>query len=258
MISFLVTTNKERYHNINGCIDNIRAGFPDAEIIILNQIDDRAFKKGQLYNIGVKFANHNNLVFMDNDFRFTSKSYIDFDRIFDTFPTLETAMLPFNVIIQVKELESNKFECIDNGDMICKGAGGIFLMTKEVYGKACGHSNLYFGYGYEDLSFPIRVGQTFMRMSGYMAHVRHDNDHGVYMKQQMFQENERLWKTEGVRINYRDSWNHTTAEWKKVDKGTNVIELQIKNIGVSDDFGYPELYNQQIENERKQLCLEQV
>jgi len=251
MITFLITTNKQREHNITPCVDNIQMAFPDAEIIILNQVDGLAFKKGQMYNMGVRLASNEQIAFIDNDFRFLSDSNLELIYMFKEYGKYNTGILPFNTIIQLKEsVGSNVFERIDNNDMVCKGAGGLFLMSKDDYAKAHGHSNLYFGYGYEDLSFPIRVGKKFIRLNGTMGHIWHDNPHDEYMKQPMFKMNKDLWQTERHRDNSKDSWNHTCADVTFVEHNADVVEYQYSNISVNNDFGYSKLYLKQMVNEK--------
>jgi len=218
-------------NNINYVIKNYNEIFNDykLEFIIIHQEDEDLFKRGQCFNVGVKYTTYNNLLLTDNDIIHFHN--IDFGLIYENYK------IPFSCwkhIQQVKIIDNK----IINGkfEKDRPGNGGCNFITKNDYLKINGMSNLYCGWGAEDDEYKKRVVKVFgqwLKIPSIIGHITHER---------------RDTRNEHTALNYNflngnfnyklDGYLQTTFVEDKIITTNNIKNIFVKNINVVNDFIY--------------------
>lgn len=211
------------------------------EIIIVTQNDNDLFKRGQLFNIGIKYATSNNLMLTDNDIIHFHK--IDFDLIYKNYKKPFSCFKHFCDVIY----KDNHFERIGYR-LNNKGNGGCNFITKEDYIKINGMSNLYCGWGAEDDEYKNRVVKIFnewVKIPNLLGHIQHPKRINKNPKNT---ELNYIFLSQSNTFNYlEDGLLQTKYEEEKIIKTNNVTEIFVKNVSVSNDFKYKLEYNKHYE-----------
>lgn len=238
IVSFIIP-NRGGTH-LQDVIDNINMIFNEyeKEIIIITQCDDELFKKGQLYNIGIKKSCGKWVVMCDNDI-------INFEKI-DLFGEYKKngckPYLGFTYITQIEILGENNYK---RGEKKLNkiGAGAFLFGNKNDFLKVNGFSNLYKGWGCEDNEISCRLcnnnktNPTLKHLPRELGHITHpkrrDDD--------IFKQNLNIFYNRKNRKIENDGIKQTTFDVIS-DIVTNGIRyIDVINIGVVDDFKYKNL-----------------
>ena len=103
-------------------------------VYVVEQVSGKPFNKGSLLNAG----------FLESQKDDASYNYYLMNDV-DSYPVKENT-LDYTPIEGIKHLYGHQF-----------GLGGIFLFSKSVFLKTNGFSNAFWGWGYEDMEFEIRL-----------------------------------------------------------------------------------------------------
>lgn len=219
---------RNRDNHISGFIQNIKTFYPNSNIILVEQVDDNKFAKGQLNNLGFLNSTSDLLIFMDIDIRFTLR--VDFEA---EMQVLDHPFVGFDQIIQVNEDETEFQITRPRHDDISLNWGMCCVFTREQFENANGYSNMYFNWGSEDDSLAKRIN-GYKRIQNILYHVAHlsNYNHEEYLK------NYELLITENLRNKLKDGYRQTIAEKVSEIVEDNVLFLKYRNISVNGDFEY--------------------
>ena len=184
----------------------LNKNFPSVpyEIIIIEQCNDKLFNKGILFNAGFLLTSGNTDYYALHDI--------------DELPISAVYLYnenPFHICVNIYEQSSTGVISNFYKDDGLKHRGGAFIINKDKYIKANGHSNLYWGWGPIDINFSYRLewcGSSIFRYkrreandSGYFISLRTNNlrfDDPTYNNNQIIEEKlksgEIDWKTDGL------------------------------------------------------------
>lgn len=221
--------------NLKDAIKNIRETYADydKEIIVVEQADDKPFLRGQLFNIGVKYAQGTYIALSDNDmFHLRSVPWIEI------YETLKKPLIGFKYISQVtlkngKPTITSTVECPT-------GFGGFNFMKREDFIGFNGFSNLFVGWGFEDNAYSHRF--DYVRVPQNLGHITHPIRNYQYPKNRAY--NLALCNTCDSRDNMKDGFKQTTFNCLSDEYIDDCVRLiKVNNISVTSDFAYMDLLN---------------
>lgn len=155
----IICAYRNRPDRIDTFVSSFSSLYPDAELVVIEQMDNKLFNKGFLYNAGTLYCCGDILAFIDVDIR-----------IKECIPLhlLDEPFYPYTRIIQcdadIKEVESKKrwVDC----------PGGFYVVPKQLCISVNGHSNLFSGHGWEDTNFKNRANIQ-KRLDNTIYHIEH-------------------------------------------------------------------------------------
>lgn len=197
---------------------------------IVEQADDDVFKKGPLYNIGVKHASSEYIALADNDIvHFRPINWIN------GLNAVKKPVIGFTHITQVR-FDGDKM-IRDVPKLHPWSFGGFVFLTREQYLEANGYSNLYAGWGYEDNDWASRIDYVRVPQDlGHITHPKRDNANPAQTER-----NRRKFETRMCRDNMLDGYLQTTFDYVDITESDNVTTIRVKDISVVDDFKYKDL-----------------
>lgn len=246
MITFIIPNRGGKH--IDYVIKKHKELYKDAKFIVISQIDDKPFLRGQLFNIAMKYVKTDYVCLIDNDVFFNE--YIDFENIYNSNDCV--VIRPVNNIQQVKISDDNDhYEVLSIGKSHGKGAV-CFLSTKQ-FKNVNGFSNVYYGWGYEDNDFFNRCNKKYYTTNNTINHIKHPkNSHKNVINREL----NKLFYSKKTNSKI-DGYNETKCDVLSIDKKTNdVTYINVTNIGVDKSFKYKNLIDLHfnINNAAKYLC----
>jgi len=149
------------------------------------------FNKGKGYNIGVKTAKGENLIFNDIDVFLNSETYQSSLKHLYEFDVVN----PYDKICFLTKEESDEFilnkydfdiiKSLNNKITPGVTSGGIFMMKKEKYDLIGGFDEDCYGYGYEDDIFDIKMEKfelNLKKIEDTAIHIYHSIKKSIYDK----------------------------------------------------------------------------
>jgi glycosyltransferase involved in cell wall biosynthesis len=234
MISFVVPYHRNRVGNLKYLPSNFLNFYPDSEIIIAEQNDDKPFKRGQLCNLGFKESLGDIIVFIDVDIRFLNE--LDIVALVES---VKRPFLPWDHRSEVRE-EGGVISLLNERIHTLQGFGGCSVFTRNQFENSFGFSNLCEGWGAEDTILNLRVG-GYSRLKGDLFHIKHPSFRDTFdpNKDELVINNRRVLATHADRPPKNDSLNHTVAEcFYAKSENKRIKHCQFTNISVSEDFIY--------------------
>lgn len=146
--------NRETHLNIT--IPRIRELYPTAEIIVVEQNDDKKFRRANLLNEGAKSATGDVLIFHDIDY-YPTDGVNYYDGVSDMYLPVKYVEFVYN------ELVPKPLHKVPGGYRHFKDGvddnffGAIEVFTKDAFFAINGFSPLYVGWGFEDADLRERV-----------------------------------------------------------------------------------------------------
>ncbi len=201
--------------------------YPQAEILVIIQNDDKLFMKGQLYNIGFLKSVGDVLLFADVDIRLTQ--YIDLEQI-------------KKPVILHNKVENAEFIDIGNynrtGQILYENApGGIYCYDRQNYKDVNGHSNLYIGHTGEDGEMIHRANP--FHIDNTVLHLYHEIPEIKYTTSIR---NTNIFNSRFTRDIQQDGLRQIIFKIDNVQKKNDYTTFYfISNIGVIDSFIYKNL-----------------
>jgi len=227
MVSFIIPNRGGKdldkvIHNINDVYSDM-----DKEIIVVEQCDDKPFMRGQLFNIGVKYAKGKYLALTDNDIYHLRKvPWIE------VYEILKQPIIGFKYISQVT-LQDGK-PIITSTENCEVGFGGFNFLSKEDFLTANGFSNLMVGWGAEDNEFFYRFPQ-YTRLPQNLGHLTHPRRVNANPKNTEL--NRDIWYNHRTNKN-DDGYNETTYHLIASENKGNLTYIKVDNISVIENFKF--------------------
>jgi len=191
VISFLVTY-RNRKEQLESFVQSIQKLYPNSEIIISEQGNDKPFVQGQLFNLAYLYSQGSIVVLMDVDLRFTAPVNFEWH-----MQKINHPFMGYNKILNCdstgKVLGERRHSSISHG--------GCCVFTRTQFDEANGYSNLMCGWGGEDDMLNIRVGK-FKRINNTLHHI----DHERTIDPKIYDQNVILYHTEKDRNNHLDGF----------------------------------------------------
>lgn len=241
LISFIIP-NRGGIH-LMSVIDNINEMYSmfKKEIIVIEQCDAEPFKKGQLFNIAIKRCNGEYVAMQDNDI-----IHFRTIRLFDVLK--ENNMKPYLGFTHTSQIPGPKKPYIITDTRLRPSGYGAFLFgLTESFIKANGFSNLYIGWGSEDVEIGIRIADELLpnglgkvfRVPQSLGHITHlsrcnRSDRNVQL-------NDWLFNTRHNRDYRLDGIEDTTYNLISDEVVNGVRWIRVDNIGVRQPFAYNDL-----------------
>ncbi|MDP3066238.1 MAG: galactosyltransferase-related protein, partial [Methanobacteriaceae archaeon] len=142
--------------------------FPKAQIVIAGDpSEEKEYCRAHSINHGVSKAKQNKLIIMDSDI------YLDKEPIVKALEMLDEHqfVLPFGLIKDITPVISKRLldgQTVDYETLFwntymdrdireCQCAGGMQIITKELFNKIGGYDERFIGWGYEDTAFCFKV-----------------------------------------------------------------------------------------------------
>jgi hypothetical protein len=233
MISFIIPNRGGK--NIKFVCDRLKELYKDCEIVVVTQDDNAPFARGQLFNIGYKYATNNYMCFIDNDMFFPK--YIDLEKVYENKKCM--ALQPFETIIQVEITGKNSYRIKSSAKKIDTAKGGATFISKENFQKANGMSNLYIGWGREDNEFDKRTnGIADIKES--ICHIEHPIRKNVNPKNTEL--NRVYYRTRDTRNYMNDGYRNTMYDVLSNTVVDGVRYVNVKGIRVNRSFRYKKLF----------------
>ena len=232
IVSFIFT-NRNGIH-LDKAIKNVNDVYYDMnkEIIVIEQYDDKPFLRGQLFNIGVRYAQGTYIALSDNDmFHLRKVPWIDI------YENEKKPLIGFKYISQIR-LENGK-PIITSTTECPTGFGGFNFMKKSDFISFNGFSNLFVGWGAEDNAYAKRF--EYVRVPQNIGHITHPIRNYQYPKNREY--NLELWQTETTRNKMLDGFKQTTYNEVSQEQDGNVLTVKVDSISVCDNFAYQDLLN---------------
>lgn len=234
MISFIIPNRGGK--NIKFVSDRLRELYKDCEIIVVTQDDEAPFARGQLFNIGYRYATNEYMCFIDNDMFFPK--YIDLEGLYKKKKCM--ALQPFETIIQVEITGENTYTKKSSAKKIPMAKGGATFISKENFRKANGMSNLYIGWGREDNEFDKRV-KGIADIKENICHIEHPRRLQLNRKNSLL--NMEYYDTTDKRDASKDGYNDTLYDLVSNTVNDGIRYVNVKNVRVSEGFPYKELFD---------------
>lgn len=214
-------------------ISHYRSFFPDSRIFMLEQADNRRFKRGQLMNAGFNGLIKSgmdfvNMLFVDLDIR------LKYPISFESYLTSHNkVIIPFNELLLYDFVSVGKYLPLKQKSYFLNAPdGGVTLFTKDIFTKCNGFSNLYIGWGREDSEF-VRRNQV-VRIPNKMIHLEHER-HGEWKTLEFKRNDDNFKKGSDFRF---DGFQQTTSEFSVKEISPGVFHCKISNIFVTPDYIY--------------------
>lgn len=198
------------------------------EILIIEQADDLPFLRGQLFNIGVKYAQGKYIALSDSDmFHLREVPWID---IYNTY---KKPIIGFKYISQITL--NNDTATITRTDPCPTGFGGFNFMERSDFINFNGFSNLFIGWGFEDNEYSMRF--NYIRVPQNLGHITHPIRNYAYPKNREY--NLELYNSAKTRDTAMDGFKQTTYNLVSEEYIDNCVKLiKVNNISVIDNFVY--------------------
>ena len=234
LVTFLIPNRGGK--DLDKVIKNINEVYSDLdkEIIVIQQDDNLPFMRGQLYNIGVKFAKGNYLALTDND--------IYHFRKLPLFLIYENYHKPIIGFTWISQIDYNNGKPIITLTEERVGTGAFNFMRKEDFLNANGFSNLYIGWGAEDLDFMLRFNNDYVRVPQNLGHISHPRRLNTNKKNSDL--NHTVLKSFKNRDYKLDGINQTTFDLVSDEQTSSYRLIKVKSISVVNDFKYNDIIKQ--------------
>lgn len=233
LVSFIFVNRDGK--DLDKAIQNVNDVYSDLnkEIIVIEQDDNKPFMRGQLFNIGVKYANGKYIALSDNDMYHLRKvPWIDI------YEEVKKPLIGFKYISQITF--RNNIPYITSTKDTPTGFGGFNFMTKEDFISFNGFSNLYLGWGYEDNAYSKRF--ECIRIPQNLGHITHPiNRRFDFSKNREY--NKQLSLTESNRNKFEDGYKQTIYNENDKKIINNVLYVKVSNIYVCENFKYIDILN---------------
>jgi hypothetical protein len=159
----IVICYRNREEHLKILVPRLRQVFADeAEIILVEQYDNDKFQRGQLFNVGAKFAKGSILVFHDVDHYPLHDEATMGNVLYD--PADSDVLLPVNKVIYVKnDLTEKPLEEIPSGYRHFRNGvdrnyfGGVIAFRRDAFFRINGFNSIYRGWGLEDADLRERI-----------------------------------------------------------------------------------------------------
>jgi len=234
MLSFIVTY-RDRKDELKDYIHFLRLFYPDSEIVVSEQRNDKPFMQGQLINLAFRYSHGDIVIFMDLDLRFIK--FVDFTYHMDS---LKKPFMGYNRIINYDK--DNTFLGLRMHSNMSHG--GCCVFTRKQFEKSNGYSNLMCGWGGEDDILNKRI-HGYGRVQNVLRHMEHarniDGDHYAI--------NVRLYHTDKDRKKKFDGLEQTIGNLIEKRIENNVLYLAFDIIGVTPNFMYKDLLREELQDE---------
>ena len=238
LISFIIPNRGGMY--LPEVVANINEVYHvfDKEIIIIEQCDAEPFKKGQLYNIALNRCNGEYVALQDNDI-------IHFRGINLLSVLKENHMKPYLGFTHVSQIPGPKKPYLITETRLRPSGYGAFLFgLTESFIKANGFSNLYMGWGSEDVEIGIRIADELLpnglgkvfRVPQNIGHIKHlprgsRKDKHVILNDKLFNSRQnRDYRLDGI--------EDTTYNLISDEVIDGVRWIRVDSIGVRPEFAY--------------------
>ena len=203
----------------------------EKEILVIQQEDDMPFMRGQLYNIGVKYADSDYIALSDNDIYHLRKL-----PLFDIYENNKKPIVCFKWISQLDYNNGNPKILFTE---LRGGTGAFNFMKKSDFISVNGFSNLYVGWGCEDIDFMKRFGNHYIRVPQNLGHIQHprrvnkDEKNSNLNKVYLEQFNKRNFMEDGF---YQTTYNLISKE-----DCNGFTLIKVNNVSVCENFVYKSL-----------------
>jgi len=230
LVTFIIPNRGGK--DLDKVIQNINTVYSDMtkEIIVVEQCDENPFMRGQLFNIGVRFANGKYLALSDNDIYHLRKvPWIELYEI------AQQPIIGFKYISQVTLKDGAPV--ITSTENCEVGFGGFNFLSKSDFIDANGFSNLMIGWGAEDNEFFHRFSE-YIRVPQNLGHLTHPRRVNTNPKNTAL--NRDVWynhRTNKDDDGFRETTFHLISS--KVEE--NVTYLKVDAISVVDGFKFKSL-----------------
>lgn len=232
-ISFIIPNRGGK--DLDKVIKNINEVYfrVNKEIIVVEQADDRPFMRGQLFNIGSLFASLDYLALTDNDIWHLREI-----PLFDIYNVYKCPLVCFKYISQLV-YNDGKVSILETEERPY-GFGAFTFLSKKDFMSVNGFSNLYIGWGCEDIDFISRFSK-YVRIPQALGHLQHPrrvdvNKRNTELNREFFYANKcspRNPKNDGV--------SNTTYTLLNETREGNVLRVSVENISVKDNYMYEDL-----------------
>lgn len=148
---------RNRFEHLLITIPRIRELYPDAEVIIAEQADDKKFRRANLLNEGARIATGDILVLHDIDHYPKDVLYYDEKIAPDVFLPIRRVVHVYNDLMekpidQVPGGYRHFRDAVDNNFF-----GGVISFKRDAFFRINGFSPSYVGWGFEDADLRGRV-----------------------------------------------------------------------------------------------------
>ena len=216
--------------NLWDAIHNVQTVYSDyiQDTIVVEQADNLPFLRGQLFNIGVRYAVGDYIALSDNDIYHLNKvPWVDIYR------KVRRPLIGFKYISQVTLNNGNPV--ITSANECPTGFGGFNFMTPDDFVKFNGFSNLFVGWGFEDNAYSKRF--NYIRVPNNLGHITHPIRNYTYTKNREY--NLHLLNTVDERDASLDGYIQTRYKVVSDEKiSSNVRLIKVNNITVCDNYAY--------------------
>lgn len=203
--------------------------FPEIiyEIVVVEQVNDKPFNKGILFNAGYVLTSGNTDYYALHD---VDQLPLSSNYKYDEWPN----HLCVNCLEQSNDGVLKNF--YENTRYLQKG--GSIIVTKPLYEKCNGHSNLYWGWGCIDDDFAIRLeltGHYFKRYGVFMNHNdKEKNKLGYYItlnaNTQRYDDEPNYLKNTNILKNFYKNLNHYKSD------GLNNLNFDLLEEVISNEY----------------------
>lgn len=199
----IIVPFRDRYAHMAQFIPHMRRRFKDAEIIIVEQADDKPFNRAKLLNIGFLNCTGDYMAMHDIDMLPTKADYSYCEN-----PThLATKVSQFRYKMPFAEY-----------------FGGVTLFNREDFIKVNGYSNVFFGWGGEDNEMHDHVLKSGLKIDRRQCtfeslHHKREVDGKLYEK------NCELWKKGRPK---QDGLSHCKYEIIKTTNHADYIKISVR------------------------------
>jgi hypothetical protein len=214
--------------------------YPDADIYMMEQVDNEPFKRGQLANVAFnemckRGRRIEAILFADVDLRLFGR--LDLEGILKRNRTIT---VPFDSIELRDFAGVGNYKLCPKKSYFLKGhkvSGGLTLYSREMFEKCCGFSNVYIGWGCEDSDFLLRTDSFVHECNTifHLEHVREGRNHSYINRNAAILENGRT----DFRV---DGYEQTIVRRiEEIQLSTHVYHYRVDGITVPSDFQYMSL-----------------
>lgn len=231
VVSFIIPNRGGK--DLGIVIDNINKVYSsiNKEIIVVEQADNRPFMRGQLYNVGAKYATGNYLALTDNDIFHLREL-----PLFLIYSVEKCPLVCFKYITQLLYNAGNVR--ILNTEERPYGFGAFTFLSLSDFFRVNGFSNLYIGWGAEDKDFITRFDK-YIRIPQNLGHLQHPKRNNANPMNTRI--NHDYLKSASARSCLLDGVKQTTFRLVDERRVGNVLYVSVDSISVVDNFAYLDL-----------------
>jgi len=196
----IIVPYRDRLRHLNKFLPFMQAALPNAEIIIVEQVQGKPFNRGKLLNIGVLNTDADYYALHDVDMLPVKSDYS-----FPEYPTLlATKVQQFGYKMPFAEY-----------------FGGVVLISRQHMVECNGYHNEFWGWGGEDNSFRDRVLATVGRIDSRDC-TYNSMPHDRHIDAKLHPKNVALWQT-GPQLEN----GLTNCAYKIISREGNKITVEI-------------------------------